>query len=192
MRVSRSTSARSMRPLAPSRSILGSTRHGANIATGSRPRRLARFSAATPGHGERSSMQKPSEPGAGGSWGRTTSRHSRVAAKAFPGRERASRPRGTTRTVLRCDCQEIRPRFGPGSDESARVLEIRVAADGFLPHMVRNIVGALLQVGQGRRYPEWISELLAGRDRRLGPVAAPPHGLTLSRVGFAGDVLDDD
>ena len=40
--------------------------------------------------------------------------------------------------------------------------------------------------------PEWISEFLAGQDRRLGPVAAPPHGLTLWRVGFAGDVLDDD
>jgi tRNA pseudouridine38-40 synthase len=114
------------------------------------------------------------------------------SGEGVPWSERASRPRGTTRTVLRCDCQEIRPRFGPGSDESARVLEIRVAADGFLPQMVRSIVGALLQVGQGRRSPEWISELLAERDRRLGPVVAPPHGLTLSRVGFAGDVLDDD
>jgi tRNA pseudouridine38-40 synthase len=113
-------------------------------------------------------------------------------SEGVPWSARASRPRGTTRTVLRCDCREIRARFGPGSDELARVLEIRVAADGFLPHMVRNIVGALLQVGQGRRYPEWISELLAGKDRRLGPVVAPPQGLTLSRVGFAGDVLDDD
>ena len=112
--------------------------------------------------------------------------------EGVPWSERASKPRGATRRVLRCDCKEIRPRFGPGSDESARVLEIRVAADGFLPQMVRTIVGALLQVGQGRRYPEWISELLAGQDRRLGPVAAPPHGLTLSQVGFAGDVLDDD
>jgi tRNA pseudouridine38-40 synthase len=57
--------------------------------------------------------------------------------------------------------------------------------------MVRNIVGALLLVGQGQRNSEWISELLAGRDRRLGPAAAPPHGLTLTRVGFAGDVLDN-
>ena len=71
------------------------------------------------------------------------------------------------------------------------MLEIRVAADGFLPQMVRTIVGALLQVGQGRRYPEWISELAAGR---IGVSAggAPPMGLTLSQVGFAGDVLDDD
>jgi tRNA pseudouridine38-40 synthase len=72
------------------------------------------------------------------------------------------------------------------------VLEIRVAADGFLPHMVRNIVGALLDVGQRRRNPEWVSELLVERDRRIGPVMAPAHGLTLTRVGFSGDLLDDD
>lgn len=112
--------------------------------------------------------------------------------EGVPWSRRASAPMGTTRTVLRCECREIWPKFGPGSDAPARVLEIRVAADGFLPHMVRNFVGALLQVGQGRRNPEWISELLAERDRRLGPVVAPPQGLTLSRVGFPGDVLDDD
>ena len=111
--------------------------------------------------------------------------------EGVPWSERSARPKGTTRTVLRCNCQEIRPTFGPGGDEFARVLEIRVSADGFLPQMVRNIVGALLQVGQGRRYPEWISDLLEVQDRRLGPVTAPPQGLTLSRVGFAGDVLDD-
>jgi tRNA pseudouridine38-40 synthase len=58
--------------------------------------------------------------------------------------------------------------------------------------MVRNIVSALVQIGQGRRHPEWIDELLAVQDRRLGPVVAPPQGLTLSRVGFPGDVLDDE
>src|SRR5829696_5176764 len=105
---------------------------------------------------------------------------------------RATKPQGTSRTILRCDCREIRARIGPGSDESARVLEVRVAADGFLPHMVRNIVGALLDIGQARRAPEWIDEILAERDRRFGPVMAPPQGLTLARVGFNGDQLDDD
>jgi tRNA pseudouridine38-40 synthase len=112
--------------------------------------------------------------------------------EGVPWSRRAATPRGTTRTILRCECQEIRLRVGPGSDERATVLEIRVVADGFLPHMVRNVVGVLRQVGQGQRAPESISELLAGKDRRLGPAAAPPHGLTLLRVGFAGDVLDDD
>jgi tRNA pseudouridine38-40 synthase len=112
--------------------------------------------------------------------------------EGVPWSRRAAARRGTTRTILRCGCREVRPRIGPGSDQFATVLEVRVAADGFLPHMVRNIVGALMQVGQGHRHPEWIAELLAGRDRRFGPVAAPPQGLTLVRVGFIGDMLDDD
>jgi len=112
--------------------------------------------------------------------------------EGVPWSERATKPRGTTRTVLRCDCREIRARVGPGSVEFARVLEVRVAADGFLPHMVRNIVGALLEVGQSRRNPEWIGELLGKRDRRFGPTMAPAHGLTLTRVGFSDDRLDED
>jgi len=112
--------------------------------------------------------------------------------EGVPWSQRAAKPKGTVRTILRCDCRQIRPRIGPGSDQSARVLEVRVAADGFLPHMVRNIVGALLEVGQGRRNPEWINEVLAVRDRRFGSVMAPARGLTLSRVGFSGDLLDDD
>jgi len=112
--------------------------------------------------------------------------------EGVPWSQRATRPKGTARTILRCDCREIWPRIGPGSDQSARVLEVRVAADGFLPHMVRNIVGALLDVGQGRRNAEWIDELLAERDRRFGSVMAPAHGLTLTRVGFSDDLVDDD
>jgi tRNA pseudouridine38-40 synthase len=112
--------------------------------------------------------------------------------EGVPWSGRVATPKGTTRTVLRCVCREIHPTIGPGSDRHAAVLEVRVVADGFLPHMVRNVVGALLQIGQGQQDPEWISELLARRDRRFGPVAAPPHGLTLARVGFAGDELDDD
>ena len=43
------------------------------------------------------------------------------------------------------------------------VLEFK--ANAFLHHMVRNMVGALVHVGKGSRSPEWIGELLAGRDR---------------------------
>lgn len=112
--------------------------------------------------------------------------------EGVPWSARATAPMGTTRTILRCDCREVYPPIGPGSDQHAAVLQVRVVADGFLPHMVRNLVGALLQVGQGQRDPNWIGELLARRDRRFGPVAAPSRGLTLLRVGFAGDELDDD
>jgi tRNA pseudouridine38-40 synthase len=57
--------------------------------------------------------------------------------------------------------------------------------------MVRNIVGALIEIGQGRRGSGWIDELVASRDRRVGPTAAPARGLILWRVGFGNDAIDD-
>lgn len=80
---------------------------------------------------------------------------------------------------------------GPAVDVPRDAIEIRVAADGFLPRMVRNIVGALVEVGQGRQSPDWIEEVLAARDRRHGSAVAPAQGLTLWRVGFGDDVLED-
>ena len=49
--------------------------------------------------------------------------------------------------------------------------------DGFLHHMVRNVVGSLLAVGRGRQPPEWLGELLARRDRRLAAPTASAAGL---------------
>jgi len=51
------------------------------------------------------------------------------------------------------------------------------SADAFLHHMVRNIVGALVAVGTGKRRAEWIGELLAAADRTLGPATFAPDGL---------------
>jgi len=59
-----------------------------------------------------------------------------------------------------------------------------VTANAFLLHMVRNIAGALVQVGGAARPPQWPGELLAQRDRReLGPTAGP-HGLYLVGVHY--------
>ena len=61
-------------------------------------------------------------------------------------------------------------------------LVVLVSADSFLHHMVRNLVGSLVEVGRGARPPAWMRELLDGRDRtRAGPTA-PPQGLALVRV----------
>ena len=46
------------------------------------------------------------------------------------------------------------------------------------------MVGALLDVGRGKVQPGWIDELIAISDRRRGPKAAAPHGLTLVEVGY--------
>jgi len=67
---------------------------------------------------------------------------------------------------------------------SGDYLQIEVRANGFLYHMVRNIVGALVRIGVGEADPEWLAALLASRDRRLGAPTAPPEGLYLAEVHY--------
>jgi tRNA pseudouridine38-40 synthase len=67
-------------------------------------------------------------------------------------------------------------------------IEYRVSADGFLHHMVRNIVGTLLLVGKGRLKPEEIEGILSARDRRAAGPCAPAQGLSLERVLYGGHV----
>jgi len=55
------------------------------------------------------------------------------------------------------------------------ILDIR--ANAFLHHMVRNIMGSLIEIGQGRQPPQWIATLLAGCDRRQAGATAPACGL---------------
>ncbi len=61
----------------------------------------------------------------------------------------------------------------------------RLSANGFLRSMVRNIVGALLEVGVGDLPPEAVAEILTSRDRTRNPCApVAPHGLCLLRVDY--------
>jgi tRNA pseudouridine38-40 synthase len=55
---------------------------------------------------------------------------------------------------------------------------VEIEANAFLHHMVRNIVGSLLVVGRGEQSPEWIAELLAGRNREVAGPTAAASGLT--------------
>jgi tRNA pseudouridine38-40 synthase len=63
-----------------------------------------------------------------------------------------------------------------------RRLALFISADRFIHHMVRNIVGSAVAVGRGGRPPEWLGEVLAGRDRRRAGATAPARGLTLLRA----------
>ena len=62
------------------------------------------------------------------------------------------------------------------------VFEFR--ANAFLHHQVRNMVGALVWVGLGRRSPAWVGELLASRDRANGAATFAADGLYLARVKY--------
>lgn len=55
---------------------------------------------------------------------------------------------------------------------------------GFLRHMVRNIVGSLVEVGRGRMPPAWVGEVLAARDRTRAGRTAPAAGLFLVGVNY--------
>lgn len=104
-----------------------------------------------------------------------------------PWSERRNTQRGTVRTVLLGDVRSISPWWG---DASGQLIEIRIAADGFLPRMVRTIAGVIVEIGQQRKDVAWIDTLLAERDRRLAGETAPARGLTLWRVGYAEDLPD--
>lgn len=62
-----------------------------------------------------------------------------------------------------------------------------VTADAFCWNMVRSLVGALLDVGEGRRTPEWVVTVADSTSRSSAFAAAPARGLTLARVDYPSD-----
>ena len=68
--------------------------------------------------------------------------------------------------------------------KTRHIVRITVHADRFLKQMIRAIVGTLVEVGQGRRSPESIKDMLDARDRRAAGYTAPAHGLYLVRVEY--------
>lgn len=65
-----------------------------------------------------------------------------------------------------------------------RFIVLEVEANAFLLHMVRNIAGALIEVGAGRQAPDWTGQVLATRDRTQNAVTARPDGLYLVNVSY--------
>ena len=59
-----------------------------------------------------------------------------------------------------------------------------IKANGFLKHMVRNIVGVLIAIGAGECEPDWSREVLETRDRTKGGVTATADGLYLCGVSY--------
>jgi tRNA pseudouridine38-40 synthase len=85
------------------------------------------------------------------------------------------------------DCEAPHPRRTLrelGLHDEGQVLRIEVEGTAFLKHMVRNVVGSLVEVGRGKRPPSWVAEVLAAKDRTLAGPTAPAHGLTLVSVSY--------
>ncbi|MDG4476440.1 tRNA pseudouridine(38-40) synthase TruA [Thiovibrio frasassiensis] len=82
--------------------------------------------------------------------------------------------RGAVRTIFAASLAE--------QEEAMPVCRLIISGDGFLRHMVRNIVGTLFAVGRGRLTPLDFQEIVAARDRSLAGPTAPAKGLTLKRV----------
>jgi tRNA pseudouridine38-40 synthase len=72
----------------------------------------------------------------------------------------------------------------PDRDMPGQILVYEITGDGFLRHMVRAIVGTLVDVGYGRRSVASVHDLLAARDRTLAGPTAPAHGLFLAGVDY--------
>ena len=70
------------------------------------------------------------------------------------------------------------------SIEEKKFLHFTIEADGFLKHMVRNIVGTLAEVGRGKISVQDFERILGARDRRQAGITAPAQGLFLVEVKY--------
>jgi tRNA pseudouridine38-40 synthase len=82
-------------------------------------------------------------------------------------------------TIRRVSASAIR-------NPQSALVEYDATADGFLRHMVRAIVGSLIEIGRGRQPPEWIARVVGSRDRSAAGRTAPAHGLFLVCVDYGG------
>jgi tRNA pseudouridine38-40 synthase len=101
-----------------------------------------------------------------------------LGSQDFAAWQSAGSPNGPTiREVMSLEVREV-------TALGTELLEIEIEANAFLYQMVRNIVGALIKVGQGDLTAEDIRHLTADRDRTKCPPPAPPQGLCLVEVKY--------
>ena len=85
------------------------------------------------------------------------------------------------------NCQSLTPMRNVHAISVSRhedLVIVDITASAFLYHMVRNIVGSLLEVGRARQETDWIADLLVARDRNLAGDTAEARGLYLASVTY--------
>lgn len=120
--------------------------------------------------------------------------HDFTTFAASSGSEEEDRERTVVRTIERSeiitgagDVVLEFPRFDSGSSAGTCLLIYVVRGKSFLRHMVRRMVGTLLEVGRGRLAPTDIDRLIELRDRSRSGPTVPPRGLCLASVEYPGD-----
>ena len=88
--------------------------------------------------------------------------------------------RQTVRTVFSCDVRSLP--IQRSSDE--QLIEIHVVGESFLRHMVRGIVGTLLEVGLGKLESSQVAQVLISKDRAQAGKNVSPHGLYFLEAGY--------
>jgi tRNA pseudouridine38-40 synthase len=84
-----------------------------------------------------------------------------------------------------CDAEHpIRTVYRTAIEAQDDLLVYHIEATAFLRHMVRNIVGTLVDIGKGERPAAALAEILAARSRSLAGITAPAHGLFLVQVKY--------
>lgn len=78
----------------------------------------------------------------------------------------------------------VRTIFDIRFEEQERELVIYICGDGFLQNMVRIVVGTLIEVGQGKKKPEDMTNILAAKNREAAGMIMPPSGLALMEVKY--------
>ena len=68
-------------------------------------------------------------------------------------------------------------------------VSIRIEANAFLHHMVRNIVGCFFEIGRGEKPVAWIREVIDSRVRGICAKTFPPEGLCLEKIDY-GELLN--
>jgi tRNA pseudouridine38-40 synthase len=111
---------------------------------------------------------------------------------AFQGR--SSEVLTTVRTVLSAELVEMNMHtdqpvalspLEPGTpDSDGRLLRFEITGTGFLRHMVRIMVGTLVDIGRGQLEISDMARILESRDRRRAGQTAPPHGLMLWKIQY--------
>ncbi len=75
------------------------------------------------------------------------------------------------------------------ASDSGEYLCFTITANRFLRNMVRAIVGTMIEIGRGKRDPEWINELLASGDRCAAGQSVPGHALYLTSISYPENIF---